>query len=95
MHRFILSAVLGVVVGPLGSVGRCDRVERVAATQVHVLETVLDLVGHFRHMSGEDVGSAYGEGGNSLNQSIFTFEAPARSAREAQADNSRRLAHPG
>ena len=61
MYRLVLSAVLGVVVGSLGSVGRCDRVERVAATKVHVLETVLDLVGHFRHMSGEDVRSAYGE----------------------------------
>ena len=59
MYRFILRAILGVVVCSLGSVGRSDRVERVAATKVHVLETVLDLVGHFRHMSGEDIRSAY------------------------------------
>ena len=58
MWRFIVSAVLGVVVVSLGSVGRCDRVEGVAAAEVHVLETVLDLVGHLRHMSGEEVGSA-------------------------------------
>jgi hypothetical protein len=95
MYRFILNAVLGVVVGSLGSVGRCDRVEGVAAAQVHVLETVLDLVGHFRHMSGEDVRSAYGKEAVVLIRSIFTFEALARSAREAQADNSRRLALPG
>lgn len=54
-----MSAVLGVVVTPLGRVGRCDRVERVAAAEVHILETVLDLVGHFRHVSGGGVGSAY------------------------------------
>lgn len=59
MWRFVVSAVLGVIVGSLGSVGRCDRVERVAAAKVHTLETVLDLVGHLRHVSGEGVGSAY------------------------------------
>ena len=50
---------MGIVVSSLGSVGRCDRVEGVAATEVHVLETVLDLVGHFRHVSGKEVWSAY------------------------------------
>lgn len=59
MYWLILGAIVGVVVGSLGSVGRCDRVEGVAATEVHVLETVLDLVGHFRHMSGEEIGSAH------------------------------------
>lgn len=59
MWRFVVSAVLDVVVASLGGVGRCDRVERVAAAEVHILETVLDLVGHFGHMSGEHVGSAH------------------------------------
>ena len=61
MRSIVLVAELSVVVRSLGRVRRCDRVERVAAAEVHVLEAVLDLVGHFRHMSGEDVRSAYGE----------------------------------
>jgi hypothetical protein len=46
-------------VGLSGRVGRCYRVERVAAAEVHVLEPMLDLVGHFWHMSGENGLSAY------------------------------------
>lgn len=61
MYWLILGAVVGVVVSSLGSVGRCDRVEGVAATEVHVVETVLDLIGHFRHVSGEGVWSADGK----------------------------------
>lgn len=61
MRGFILGAELGVVVGSLGRVGRCDRVERVAAAEVHVLEAVLDLVGHLRHVSGEQLWSALEE----------------------------------
>lgn len=66
MYWLILSAIMGIVVSSLGSVGRCNRVEGVAATEVHVLEAVLDLVGHFRHVSGEEVWSAHGKIGLSI-----------------------------
>jgi len=51
-------------------------------------------------MSGEDVPSAHEKVVLGIYMAckavdLFTFEALAQSAREAQADNSRRLALPG
>lgn len=61
MRRFVLGTELGVVVRSLGRVGRSDRIERVTAAEVHVIEAVLDLVGHLRHVSVEQLWLALGK----------------------------------
>ena len=70
MRRFVLSAELSVVVCSLGRIGRSDRVERVAAAEIHVLEAVLDLVGHLRHVSVERLRSALREDIMLYNQAV-------------------------
>jgi hypothetical protein len=62
MWSIVLIAELSVVVGiSLGGVGRSDRVEGITTTKVHSLKAMLDLVGHFGHVSVEQLRSAYGD----------------------------------